>query len=157
MTPYFISVFFHIVFAAFWLGSMLTLPLVILPAIRNHADRVRILYDTGLKLRFWGWVSLVGLLVTGLLNMHFRGLSINFDLFTANRYGILISYKLLIFITIIIISAVHDFYLGGKAIEEMEKMRNDKAKKVARYSGRLMLLLALAAAFFGVAASRGGF
>lgn len=157
MTLYYISVFFHILFAAFWIGSMLTLPLVLLPTIKNHPDRIKILYASGLKLRFWGWIALGGLLVTGLLNIHFRGLNFSWTLFTQNSYGILISYKILIFIAVLLLGAIHDFYIGGRAIEEMEKAQDDKVKKVARYTGRLLLLLALAAAFLGVAASRGGF
>ncbi|MEZ5008171.1 MAG: CopD family protein [Chitinophagales bacterium] len=157
MTAYYISVFMHVVFAAFWIGSMLTLPLVILPSLKNHPERVKLLYASGLKLRFWGWIALGGLLITGLLNIHLRGLPINWQLFTANKYGVLVSYKILIFIAIILVGAVHDFYIGGKALEEMETTQNETVKKIARYSGRLMLLLALSAAFIGVAASRGGF
>ncbi len=157
MGAYFVVVFFHVLFAAFWIGSMLTLPLVLLPAIKDHPDRIRLLYSSGLKLRFWGWVSLIGLLVTGFLNIHFRGLNFSWELFTKNSYGILVSYKLMLFVLIIGVSAVHDFFIGKKAIEEMETSSNDQMKMVARYTGRVILVLALAAAFLGVAASRGGF
>jgi uncharacterized membrane protein len=48
---YFISVFLHIALASFWIGGMLFLPLVILPEIKQHPDRIAILYKTGLKFK----------------------------------------------------------------------------------------------------------
>lgn len=39
MKLYYLSVFLHIVCAAFWIGGMLFLPLVVLPAIRDNPQR----------------------------------------------------------------------------------------------------------------------
>ena len=144
-------------FACFWFGSMLTLPLVLLPSIKDHPDRRKLLYGTGIKLRFWGWIALMGLLITGFSNIFFRGLPISWEMLTATNYGQLISYKLIIFVFILLASGIHDFFIGGKALEEITDQDSKKITQVARWSGRLILLLALAAAFLGVAASRGGF
>jgi uncharacterized membrane protein len=51
-TWYYISVWLHIVGAAFWIGGMLFLPLVLLPGIKNNPDRQNLLMATGLKFRF---------------------------------------------------------------------------------------------------------
>ncbi len=157
MLYYLISVFFHVLFAAFWIGSMLTLPLILLPSIKDHPDRRKLLYATGLKLRFWGWMALIGLLLTGFTNIHFRGLNLNWTLFIENSYGQLISYKLILFALVLAVSGVHDFFIGGKALEDINEADSKRITLVARWSGRLILLLALAAAFIGVVASRGGF
>ena len=71
-------------------------------------------------------------------------------------YGMLVSYKLLIFTGILLVSGTHDFFFGRKALEEMQTTDNSKLKTLARWSGRINLLLALIMAFLGVVLSRGG-
>ena len=156
-TLYFISVFVHIICASFWIGGMLFLPLVLLPGIRNHPDRFALLYNTGIKFRFFGWFALVLLIVTGFLNMYLRGLPFTYELFTETGYGKLLSYKLILFVSMLLISGVHDFFLGSKALEEMKNTSSTKLKLIARWTGRLNLVLALIIAFLGVVISRGGF
>lgn len=153
---YLISVFTHIILAAFWIGGMLFLPLVILPGIRQHPDRIAILYNTGISFRLYGWIVLTALLGTGLLNMYLRGLPLTWEFITQSSYGNLVGYKLLIFTTILLVSGTHDFFLGRKALEEMRNSDNQKLKLLARWSGRINLLLALIMAFLGVVLSRGG-
>ena len=153
---YFISVFLHIVLAAFWIGGMLFLPLVILPGIKQHPDRIAILYKTGIKFRFYGWVALTALLLTGLLNMYGRGMPFTWTFFRHSDYGRLVIWKLLIFMVIFMVSGTHDFLFGRKALEEMQASEHKNFKLLARWSGRINLLLALAMAFLGVVLSRGG-
>jgi len=153
---YFISVFLHIVLAAFWIGGMLFLPLVILPEIKQHPDRIAILYKTGLKFRFFGWIALAGLLITGLLNLYTRGMPFTWAFFSQSDYGILVSWKLLIFTGILLVSGTHDLIFGKKALEELQVSDNKNFKLLARWSGRINLLLALVMAFLGVVLSRVG-
>jgi len=153
---YLISVFIHIVFAAFWIGGMLFLPLVMLPGIKQHPDRIAMLYKTGIKFRFYGWIALLVLTLTGLLNLYLRGLPFTWEFFTQSSYGTLLTYKMLLFLGMLAVSAVHDFVLGGKALEQMQNTDNSNFKLLARWSGRINLVLALAMAFLGVVLSRGG-
>lgn len=153
---YLISVFVHILFAAFWIGGMLFLPLVILPGIKQHPDRIAILYKTGLAFRLYGYAALAVLFATGLLNMYLRGLPFTWEFFSQSSYGALVVYKLLIFIAILLTSGIHDLFFGKKALEEMQKSDNSRLKLLARWSGRINLLLALVMAFLGVVLSRGG-
>lgn len=154
---YLISVFVHIVSASFWIGGMLFLPLVLLPSIRKHPDRILLLHKTGIKFRFYGWIALITLFITGGLNMHFRGLPFTWEFFTDSNFGELLYIKLMIFIVMLLIVGIHDFFIGEKAIEQMQDTENGKLKLIARWSGRINLLLALAVAFLGIALSRGGF
>lgn len=153
---YFISVFLHILFAAFWIGGMLFLPLVILPGIKQHPDKIAILYKTGITFRFYGWIALIALLATGLLNMYLRGMPFTWTFFTESSYGILVSYKILLFTGILLVSGIHDFFFGKKALEEMQTTDNSRLRQLARVTGRINLLLSLAMAFIGVLLSRGG-
>ncbi|NUM50639.1 MAG: CopD family protein [Flavobacteriales bacterium] len=153
---YYTSVFFHVVSAAFWVGGMLFLPLVILPGIKNNPDKVSILYSTGLKFRFYGWFAMAILVITGVLNMYLRGVPLTLQALTENTYDILVTYKLFLFAGIIAISGFHDLMMGKKTIEEMQKNTNTNFKLIARWSGRMMLLLSLAMVYIGIILSRGG-
>jgi len=136
---------------------MLFLPLVLLPSIKNHPDRILLLYKTGVKFRLVGWICLTILVLTGSLNYYLRGLPLTWDYLVHSSYGKLLDIKLILFIVMITIGAVHDFYIGNKSIEEMKNTANGNFRKLAQWSGRLNLLLALAIAFIGLMLSRGGF
>lgn len=153
---YYFSVWLHIVLAAFWIGGMLFLPLVILPGIKQHPDRIKLLYVTGLKFRFYGWVALTGLFLSGWTNMYLRGMPVSLDFFLNNQYGRLIGWKLILFTVILSFSAVHDFVYGSKALETFQQGDHRRFRQLARWTGRINLLLALAMAFLGLIASRGG-
>jgi len=133
---------------------MLFLPLVLLPGIKDHPDRKKLLLVTGLKFRFYGYIVLAMLFVTGLLNIYYRGISFSLQFFFESKYGSLVSLKILLFITMIILSIFHDLVFGRKAVEE--QMADDPALKlIARWTGRLLLLISIVMAYIGVVLSRG--
>lgn len=154
-TAYILSVYLHIICAAFWIGGMLFLPLVLLPGIKNHPDRVTLLYKTGINFRFYGWIVLVLLILTGIGNLYYRGLPFTWEFFSTSDYGHLLGYKVLLFVTMLAISGVHDFYLGKRALEDFQQQPDPKFRKIASWTGRINLILALVIAFMGVALSRG--
>ena len=156
-TGYLISIFVHVVCAAFWIGGMLFIPLVLVPGIKQQPNRVLLLHKTGIKFRFYGWLAVVVLFITGFLNMHFRGLPFTVEFFTSSSYGKLLVIKLFLFVLMLLIGGIHDFYIGMKSIDEMQESAGTKFKLLARWTGMLNLLLALIIAFLGVAISRGGF
>jgi len=152
-TWYYISVWLHIIGGAFWIGGMLFLPLVLLPGIKDHPDRKNLLMATGLKFRFYGYIVLAMMFITGLLNIYLRGLSFSFNFFIMTRYGQLVELKIILFVLMITISLLHDLIVGRKAVEQME---NKNIKLIARWTGRLLLLISLILAYIGVVISRGG-
>jgi len=156
-TAYVISVFIHIISVSFWIGGMLFIPLILVPSIKKQPNRVLLLYKTGIKFRFYGWLSVIILFVTGLLNMYFKGLPFTWDFLAHSSYGKLLSIKLLLFVMMLLIAGIHDFYYGSKSIKEMQNTNNDRFKLMARFTGMTNLILALVIAFLGVALSRGGF
>src|SRR5579885_1344272 len=129
-TWYLISVYIHILCATLWVGGMLFLVLVLLPAIKNHPERRALLGSVGIKFRFVGWIALILLLLTGLFNMHQRGMW--FGNLTGNSYGELFFCKLCVFAATVIISAFHDFYIGPRSIKLMKKGNTDATKRYVR-------------------------
>ena len=155
-TAYYISVWLHIICAAFWIGGMLFLPLVLLPGIKNNPERRQVLMVTGLKFRFYGWIVLSLLVVTGFLNIHFRGIHFSRSFFTQSSYGRLVVVKIILFITILLVSLVHDLLVGSRAVQVSPEAAGSNRVQVARWSGRILLLVSLTMAFLGVIISRGG-
>ncbi|MBO9682787.1 MAG: CopD family protein [Flavisolibacter sp.] len=151
-TWYHISVWLHIIGVSFWIGGMLFLPMVLLPSIKNHPDRRNLLMATGLKFRFAGYIALALLLVTGILNMYLRGIDVSWKFLVISRYGKLVITKIVLFLLILAVSLVHDVQARKRLQSEEEKMR---FKIIARWSGRILLLISLTMAFIGVVLSRG--
>lgn len=152
-TFYHISVWLHIIGVCFWIGGMLFLPLVLLPAIKNHPDRRNLLMATGLKFRFVGYIVLFLLLFTGILNIYLRGIELSLKFLAISRYGKLVITKLMLFLSMLAVSLVHDVQARKKLLSEEEKKR---FKIIARWSGRILLIISLAMAYIGVVLSRGG-
>lgn len=155
-TFYYISVWLHIVCAAFWIGGMLFLPLVLLPGIKNNPERSQLLMITGLKFRFYGYIVLTILLLTGITNMYFRGIHFTWEFFTSGRYGRLVIVKVILFLTILLVSLIHDMFVGRKAVDKLKETDRGKLKLIARWTGRILLLISLTMAYLGVVISRGG-
>lgn len=155
-SSYYISVWLHIICAAFWIGGMLFLPLVLLPGIKNNPERRQVLMLTGLKFRFYGYIVLTILLLTGILNMYFRGIIFSWDFFTTSHYGKLVIVKVILFLSILLVSIIHDLFVGRKAVANINEEYSKKMKLVARWTGRILLLISLTMAYLGVVISRGG-
>jgi copper resistance protein D len=151
-TWYHLSVWLHIIGVSFWIGGMLFLPMVLLPAIKDHPDRRNLLMTTGLKFRFAGYIVLALLLLTGILNMYLRGIDLSWKFLVVSRYGKLVIAKLILFLLMITVSLVHDAQARKRLLSEEEKAR---FKVIAKWSGRILLIISLVMAFIGVVLSRG--
>jgi putative copper export protein len=152
-TWYQISVWLHIIGVSFWIGGMLFLSMVLLPAIKDHPDRKNLLMATGLKFRFFGYVVLTLLLVTGILNIYLRGIDLSWKFLVISRYGKLVIAKLLLFILILTVSLIHDIQARKRLLNDEELK---KFKVIARWSGRVLLIISVTMAYIGVILSRGG-
>ena len=84
---YYISVLIHVIAAAIWVGGMIFLPAVLLPAIKNNTQKIQLIHTVGLKFRTVGWIVLIILLVTGLFNMYFRQVDFSREGLTVNHFG----------------------------------------------------------------------
>lgn len=150
---YLISVYLHILAAILWIGGMLFMIVALIPAIKNHPDKAKLIQSVGIKFRNSGWIALVILLLTGFFNLHMRGWGSDPD-FWSNYWGKLGIYKIIIFIIIVGLSIYHDFFVGIKAVkvwmEGKEQKKSDDLRKQARWLGRINFLLGLIALFLGI-------
>ena len=76
VTAYVASVYLHILAAATWVGGIIFLVAVIVPSLRklDATTAGPMLRATVFRFRALGWVAFAVLLVTGLYNLHARGI-----------------------------------------------------------------------------------
>lgn len=164
-TLYIINVYIHILSAMMWIGGILFMVFVIVPILRKlevKSQAAVFVHKVGVQFRLVGWIALVLLLITGILNLGFRGYHWA-DFFDGNlfkgSFGHDLAVKLACVTLIYIISAIHDFYIGPKATELWQQKPDDpqvkKLRKQAGLIGRLNLILGLVVVFEAVMLVRG--
>lgn len=161
---YLFSVWLHILAATTWLGGIVFLVLVIVPALR-HADRataVTLMRDSGQRFRTVGWSCFFVLSLTGAFNLWWRGVrwSVLFDsAWSATLFGRVMWLKLAVFALVLLLSGVHDFLLGPKASRALIQVPHgpdaERLRRAASLLGRLTALLALALFALAVVLVRG--
>jgi copper resistance protein D len=156
------SVWLHIVAAATWLGGMLFLSLVLVPTLTGHPQRGALILLAARRFRAVGWVALAVLLLTGLINLHHRGLlsSQLFDAgFLTSSYGSTVALKLFFVALALFLSVVHDFFIGPRAARAMKQAPDAPSTRqlrlLASLMGRANLVLALIIVAFAVTLVRG--
>lgn len=157
MSAYLLNVTLHIFAALIWLGGMFFLALVGAPALRTVESphlRAQLFKIIGERFRTVGWVCIAVLLITGLLNLHFRGFlswtMLSSGNFWGSFYGKTLAVKLIAVTGMLIIQTVHDFFHGPAASrhapgsEQALRMRRNAAL-MARVSAILGVIVVLAA------------
>lgn len=161
---YVLSVFLHILAAVVWLGGALFLVMAVMPVLRKPelaSLRVPVIRAVGRAFRPIGWTCLAILVVTGTVNLHFRGwLRFLDDLeFWASPMGRLLALKLAVVAFILVLSAAHDFWLGPRSVRLAEAARDTGApnplRQVSAWMGRITVALGLLAVLLGVMFVRG--
>lgn len=151
-----LSLFLHVMAAILWIGGMLFITLVIAPFLRSLNDRKQqsMLYQAiGTRYRFWGWVAIVILLITGPINLYLMGISpllIFNPTFHGTDYGFALMMKLGFVFIIVASSLLHDFWIGPKA------RQSPKYSKIAKIAGRSNLIIAILIVIFAVFIRTGG-
>lgn len=165
-TIHLISVWLHILAAAVWIGGMAALGLLFVPLLRRERfEGVArpLLHAAALRFRWIGWGALSVLLVTGLVNARAQGVPwsawVDPDFWTT-AWGLALGCKLAVVLLTLIVSAVHDFHFGPKAIRLMrdapESPEAERMRWWSSWLGRLLLLLSLVILWFAVLLPRGG-
>jgi copper resistance protein D len=164
MSPYIINVTIHVFAAMLWLGGMFFLAVVGAPVLRKVEPpelRASLFRTIGQQFRTVGWIAIIVLLITGVLNLHFRGLLSaalhgSPELWTG-RYGRTLLWKLGAVAAMLIVQAIHDFSVGPAASRvtpgsrEMIVVRR-RAALLARLSALFGVIVVIAA----VRLARGG-
>lgn len=114
---YQVSVYLHIIATVVWVGGMLFLALVAVPATRNlsPAERGAIFSALGRRFRTVGWICIALLLITGPLNLGFRGYSwesLSSGQMFSGEFGQTLAVKLILVAVMVALSLTHDLILG---------------------------------------------
>lgn len=122
MPWYHINVTIHLLAAMFWLGGMFFLAAIgarVLRRVEPPPLRAELFRRIGTQFRALGWVAVGILLVTGMANLHFKGLlhwSVLGDgEFWRSSYGLALAVKLGTVVAMLTLSAAHDFIVGPAA------------------------------------------
>jgi uncharacterized membrane protein len=119
-TWYYANVAVHVLAAMLWLGGMFFLGVVGAPALRRVEPpslRQALFRELGERFRAVGWWAIAVLVVTGVLNLWFRGwlpALVRAD-FWRTGTGHALAAKLACVVVMIATSATHDFVLGPAA------------------------------------------
>ncbi|RMH81930.1 MAG: DUF4149 domain-containing protein [Calditrichaeota bacterium] len=162
---YLFSVLIHLVAAMVWIGGMLFLAFVIVPVIRKpeyQSWAARVLHQTGERYRAVGWIALSVFVITGLFNLFYRlgDFTVLFHPeFWAGPFGQALGIKLVLFGIILLVSAIHDFYIGPRATELWQADPNSpqtkQLRRTASWFGRINLLLGVIVVFLAIIMVRG--
>ena len=161
---YVLSVFLHIVAAVVWVGGILFLVVVIVPAVRKpplQESRALLFEVVGTAFRPIGWICLVVLVGTGLTNLHFRGVlnSVHDPAFWGSPFGQVLGVKVIAVSLLILLSMVHDFWIGPESSRASREAPGAEStlrlRRIASRMGRVSALLALLVILLGVMLVRG--
>jgi putative copper export protein len=159
MSPYYyVSVTAHVLAAMLWLGGMLFLAAVAAPVLRTvDPETRRTMYDRiGTRFRTVGWICIAVLVVTGIVNLWFRGFLhaglLAEAAFWASPFGRALAWKLAMVGVMLVASALHDFWLGPAAGRHAPG--TPAALRLNRAASWLARLNALAGIVLIVAAAR---
>ncbi|HEX7481091.1 MAG TPA: DUF4149 domain-containing protein [Polyangiales bacterium] len=161
---YLLSVWIHILAAITWVGGMGFLMLVVVPWLRT-ADRLvaaRLMRDTGRRFRTVGWACFGIVLVTGSFNLWVRGVRLESFAdaqWRGSPFGEAVQWKLAVFALVLVLSVVHDFFIGPGASAAQQRAPGsaeaDRMRRLASWMGRGNALLALVLVALAVALVRG--
>ena len=157
---YHVVVTLHVLAALLWLGGMFFLGVVgapVLRAIDPPALRQSLFHLLGVRFRTVGWVAIAVLLVTGTIMLRARGLMawsgvLGSAAFWRTPLGVALAFKLASVVTMIVVSAVHDFLVGPAA--SRAAAGSDEAIALRRRAALLARLNALVGLLLVVAATR---
>lgn len=141
---YLFNAWIHLIAAFIWIGGMLFLGLVAVPAARRMGPQNMALVGAfGKQFLKVAWIAIGMLVVTGFFNLLFRGWSLSQiftgDIFTGET-GRVLAAKIVIAGLIIGLSAVHDFKLGPRVAEMSREAGGRPSEELLARRKRLSLL-----------------
>jgi putative copper export protein len=162
MILYQLSVFVHVLSAIIWIGGMLFVALVVVPATRGlpPSERAALFGTVGRRFRTVGWTCIGALVVTGIVNLAYRGVTWE-SLFTTalwgSPFGLTLALKLGVVAIMLGLSAYHDFVIGPRSVRlssgptgrsasassDGRSAAAQRARRAASLIGRVEAILAL--------------
>ena len=140
--------FLHSVFTALWIGGMLTLAFTVLPAMKKVLGKSKEMKALNSmikkKLSLLTYISIIGLIITGLLMSNkavVSGLSTGFLSF-GNEYSTLMSIKHLLYFLMIFLSLFR-----SQIVDRVKKFTPEQKQKLNMLTLLLNILAGLAVLF----------
>lgn len=162
---YILTTAVHVISATIWVGSLIFMSLILVPALRSMRDpplMSRLIQGVGRRYKRVGWISLALLLISGVMSLHFRGITwamLTGREFWETPFGETLYWKLFLFILVLLLSVLHDAVIGPgsrNAARGNEFERNAaRYRKAATWMGRLTLVLSVIIVILGVMLVRG--
>jgi len=160
---YYVTVTVHVLAAMVWLGGMIAFA-ILAPALRSVEDdgvRQRIFHVLGERFRTVGWICIAVLLVTGVGQLQLRGWwGADFwgvPGFWSTGLGSALGWKLVTVTVMLVVQAVHDFWLGPKAGRVTPGTPEAVGlRRRAAHLARANALVGLVLIYFAVRLARGG-
>ena len=154
----------HILSAVVWLGGMLFLVMVMLPAVRivmqsgRPRTRLDVLRDATKRFLPLAWAAIVLLGLSGAyLAWEHWGIRPGVLFTDSGRFMHILQAKSLSFLIVVLLSLMHGFWLGTKILEKLDQARasgqelpQSLGRKVVRMTAGMNLLAVLAILFLAV-------
>ena len=126
--PYLALVWLHVLAAIIWIGGMVFVGAILAPIARAMApqDRAAVLHRVGLRFSIVGWVCIGVLLLTGPLMLSLRGrleLLVNPASAAGTTFGYVLLAKLGVIFVMVVLSLLHDFWLGPRLVGALASSR----------------------------------
>lgn len=152
---------FHILAAIIWIGGMLFYILIGIPVIKDEVFsevKSRFLMRTGIRFRNVSWICFLIIILTGIANMYFKGVKWENILeaeFWNSPFGSAMMQKLILFDFVLILSTIHDFYMGPKSLTTRDENKKTTFVFFARWIGRINFAIALGILWIAIEVARG--
>lgn len=149
MNWYQLVVYVHVLSAIGWVGGILFLGLIAVPALRRlePGQRAQLLNVLGTRFRNVGYTLLLLLLITGVIQSVFHGATVANVLdgsFFSTHFGRNLGMKLLFIALMLVVSISHDFFVGPASVRATEAGQDTtRLRKTASWLARITALLAL--------------
>lgn len=161
---YYANVTLHVLAALLWLGGMFFLAAVGAPVLRSVEPpelRIELFRRLGERFRTVGWGAIAVLLLTGVMNLHYRGL-LSTEIWGSREFwrtglGQALAWKLGAVAAMLLISTVHDFLTGPAAA----RLRPGSpaalsARRRAAWLARINAIVGVVVVIAAVRLARGG-
>ncbi len=152
-----LSLWLHLLAAMAWIGGMVLVGVILVPITRgmsDHALRYDLVGKVGVRFKYLAWASMALLLITGLYSALAKILS--WDMLLGTGYGKTLLLKGALFLLMIALSAIHDFYLGPKVVAMGARAASARESAMLSYLARGNLLVGLVVLYLAVSLRKGG-
>ena len=145
--------FLHDLFTAVWIGGLITLGLTVMPSVKKvlgKGPQTKKLMDAVQKRHsVWVYVSLVGLVLTGLLQANRSPVFLGLFSF-GNAYSAILTIKHILVIAMIAIALYRSLALGGASTPSQEKLKAILMMLNIIFGVSILLLSGFTAALSGI-------